>query len=268
MALLSNHNKEILKSANYDSVSTNYDFSRRAGKDDSELLLKLLAPLSDAFILEVGCGTGNYLERIKEKPALLIGLDVSQNMLVKARSKLPDIRLIRSKAEYLSFSDHTFDAIYCIQVLHHISDKNQITSEIFRTLKRGGKFVLQTCSHEQLLTFCFYHYFTHAREIDLKRFPSINDIHDILASAGFKEISFHSCRIDDAVDDNPSSYLEKYARDGCSSFAFLTKEEVEEGCKKISQDINSGKVAEVVAALRHKTKQIGGNATFIKGIKP
>lgn len=267
MTLLSNHNKHNFVSLKYDRVSKNYDFSRSAGKEDSDLLFKLLDPLHDASVLEVGCGTGNYLERLNDKPTLLVGLDISRNMLVKAKSKLPDLMLIQSNAEYLPFSEDSFDAIYCIQVLHHILDKNKFISEIHRTLKQGGKFVLQTCSHEQLLSFCFYHYFTHACDIDLKRFPPISDIYDLFAMAGFTDILSHSCHIDDAVDDSPAAYLEKRVRDGCSTFAFLTTKEIQEGCKKIKQDIISGKVSEVVTELRNKTEQIGGNATFIKGIK-
>jgi len=267
VSLLTNHLKDCLESANYDDVSANYDYSRRAGKDDSALLIKLLDLQYNAHVLEVGCGTGNYLEKLKDKVSFLIGLDGSQKMLVRAKSKSPHIKLIRANAEYLPFPDQSFDAIYCIQVLHHISDRHKFTSEIFRTLKQGGRFVLQTCSHEQLLSFCFYHYFAHAREIDLKRFPSINSIFDLLSSVGFKDICSYSCRIDDAVDDRPSSYLERSVRDGCSSFAFLSREEVEEGCKKISQDLKSGKVNEVVERGKKKTERIGGNATFIKGVK-
>ena len=257
-----------MNTADYDFVSDNYDQSRSAGLKDSELLFELLNPLSGASILEVGCGTGNYLKKIYNKSSLVTGLDISRNMLLRTKSKLPGINLIRSNAECLPFPNKSFDAIYSIQVLHHINDKSKLMSEVYRTLKKGGKFVLQICTYEQLLTFCFYYYFTHARDIDFKRFPSIEDIYQKLSFAGFKDISSHLCNIDDAIDDSPSAYLEKYNRDGCSSFAFLSKEEVEEGCKKVNRDIKSGKVTEVIADLQNKNKKIGGNATFIKCIKP
>ena len=59
--------KDAAITINYDKVSDNYDYSRRAGINDSNLLLELLDPMSDACVLDVGCGTGNYLERLKNK---------------------------------------------------------------------------------------------------------------------------------------------------------------------------------------------------------
>ena len=150
MTLQSDIHKNNKSSSNYDTVSRNYDFSRRAGKADSALLVQLTAPLTSASVLEVGCGTGNYLSRIKNKPSITVGMDVSQKMLERARAKLPDAALTRSKAEFLPFSDRTFDAVYSIQVLHHVTDRNKFVSETFRILKPGGRFALQTCSHEQL----------------------------------------------------------------------------------------------------------------------
>ena len=252
----------------YDFVSDNYDESRSAGSEDSELLVELLNPLSGASVLEFGCGTGNYLKKIYSETTLIAGIDLSRNMLLRAKSKLPGINLIRSNAESLPFQNESFDAVYSIQVLHHINDKNKLMSEVYRTLKRGGRFVLQICTYEQLLTFSFYYYFARARDIDFKRFPSMESICQELSSTGFNDISSHLCNIDDAIDDRPSAYLKKYNRDGCSSFAFLTKKEVDKGCDKINQDIESGKVTKVMAELQDKSKKIGGNATFIKGVKP
>lgn len=43
--------------------------------------------------------------------------------------------------------------------------------------------------------------------------------------------------------------MDKRYRDGASTFSLLTAQEIEEGCKRIEQDIRSGRAAEVIAAF-------------------
>ena len=137
----------------YDSVSKNYDVSRRAGARTVAQLVELLEPLANTDVLDIGCGTGNFLVELGGIARQVVGLDSSAGMLREARSKHSTAPLVQGDALLMPFSQKAFDAAYCIQVLHHVSDKAKFMLEVHRVLKARARFVIQTCSHEQLATF-------------------------------------------------------------------------------------------------------------------
>jgi len=251
----------------YDRISTSYDFGRQAGKSESRLLAKLLGPLANSCVLDAGCGTANYLLKLKDLSRLRVGLDLSEGMLGQARSKNVSALFVRGHAVYMPFSDLSFDAAYCIQVLHHIQEKSTFMSEVYRILRPGGRFVIQSCSHEQLTTFCCYHYFKRALEVDRMRIPDLDEISGLLSDTGFTDISIHGCSVDDAFEDAPDSYLDKRVRDGVSTFGLLAEEDIQEGCESIKRDVQSGVVSYVVEERRRKLDEIGSQASFIRAVK-
>ncbi len=247
-------------------MSKNYDVSRRAGERTVAQLLELLAPVSDAHVLDTGCGTGNFLVELSGLAGRLVGLDSSAGMLEQASRKKIAADLVRADALSMPFADSVFDAAYCIQVLHHIPDKTRFFSEVRRVLKRRGRFVIQTCSHEQLATFWEFHYFPRGLEIDRARFPDLSEISDLLLQAGFAAITTHACPFEDIFKFSPEIYLDKRHRDGQSEFSLLTPEEIEEGCQRIRDDIHAGRTQDVVAAYDEKAREIG-RVTFMRSIK-
>lgn len=119
-----NETKQIRSdSSDYDKASRHYDFSRRAGRRTSELLIKLLNPTGDAWVLDLGCGTGNLLTELDTISAKLLGLDISAGMLAEAKAKTFRAGLILGDGVAIPLQDRSFQATYCIQVLHHMFDK-------------------------------------------------------------------------------------------------------------------------------------------------
>jgi len=251
---------------NYDTVAENYDVSRRAGRKTVELSAELLGPLADAAVLDVGCGTGNLLIELSPLAGRLVGLDKSAGMLEQAKSKLSGAHFVQGDGAVMPFGDGAFDAVYCIQTLHHIADKTRFVAEVFRTLKKGGRFVIQSCSHEQLTTFWEYHYFPNGLEADRARIPDIADISDLLAQAGFQDITVHECSFEVVFRRSPQRYLDNRYRNGNSMFSLLTADEIEQGCQRIREDLQSGRSDEVVRAYDRKARQ-SGRVSFISSVK-
>lgn len=267
IAMQNHENHPFFHSVDYDHASTNYDLSRKAPETGVRWLVRLLNPLTNAIVLDVGCGTANYLFQLKGLPIHGVGLDLSAGMLTQARSKDPNAMLIQANATFMPFLGEAFDAVYCVQAFHHISDRGAFLSEASRLLRNGGRFVIESCSHEQLSTFSCYHYFPRGLDIDRLRIPDLDEILNLLSTAGFRDVAAHSCPIDDAVRDAPEDYLDERNRDGNSTFPFLETEEIEEGCKRIRQDMQSGKTAVIVSQLRRKAEQIGGQISFVRAVK-
>lgn len=127
----------------YDDFSDRYE-ARRGGAvrhGYHELLDHLESDFVRHFgsgkrVLEVGCGTGLVLERIREFTSSAQGIDLSPGMLEKARARGLDVT--QGSATELPFDDDTFDVTCSFKVLAHIPAIETALSEMARVTKPGG----------------------------------------------------------------------------------------------------------------------------------
>lgn len=111
-----------------------------------EILLELLDHYvqNASKIFDFGCGDGWYVSYFNKKYAdkNFSGLDVSQEMVNKAKQLNPDINFYQS---YDGIKDNvTYDLIYSIAVFAHISDDDvvKLFQNILKSLNDDGKFIL------------------------------------------------------------------------------------------------------------------------------
>jgi len=93
--------------------------------------------------LELGCGTGVFLERVARCGASITGIDLSVDLLAKARDRMsgaPNVALVRGNAEQMPFPDGRFAAVYGSSILHHL-DLERALAESLRLLEPGGRIV-------------------------------------------------------------------------------------------------------------------------------
>ena len=92
--------------------------------------------------LELGCGTGVFLSQVASSGATLHGLDLSHDLLTRARTRVAaaDVRLERGNAEQMPFRDGSFDTVYGSSILHHLHLDRALT-EAHRVLRPGGHIV-------------------------------------------------------------------------------------------------------------------------------
>jgi SAM-dependent methyltransferase len=91
----------------------------------------------------LGCGTGIFLEKVAPAGARIVGLDLSADLLAKARARLfaaPNVVLHRGNAERMPYATSSFDTVYGSSVLHHL-DLDRALGEVFRVLRPGGRCV-------------------------------------------------------------------------------------------------------------------------------
>jgi phosphatidylethanolamine/phosphatidyl-N-methylethanolamine N-methyltransferase len=98
-------------------------------------------------ILEVGVGTGLSLPLFRAD-ARVTGIDVSPEMLDKAREKVTRLRLTQVEmiremdAERLDFAADSFDAVLALYVVSVVSDPARFGAEIRRVCRPGGRIVI------------------------------------------------------------------------------------------------------------------------------
>jgi ubiquinone/menaquinone biosynthesis C-methylase UbiE len=98
-------------------------------------------PLS-AKILDVGCGPGHQMRRLRNQGFEVFGVEPAENMRKIARSRLPAWTVREGSALDLPFENETFDFVYEIEVFRYLAheDNLQGLNEVFRVLKPGGTF--------------------------------------------------------------------------------------------------------------------------------
>ena len=105
-------------------------------------LLKLIP--ATGKILEIGCGTGGFLQAAAEAGRDVTGVDIASRWLVIARKRLSilqpasNIKIRAACAEMLPFADASFDHVVADSLLEHLEDVHKALSEIDRVLRPGG----------------------------------------------------------------------------------------------------------------------------------
>jgi len=251
----------------YDRISRIYDVSRGINVETVRKLVRLLNVNSDSAFLDLGCGTGNYTAALQKTAKSLIGIDISKGMIEQAQVKFPQIHLICGDVTNLPCDSETFDGAFAIQLLHHLNKKEIFLKEAHRVLRKGGCLAIHSCSHSQLRSFWFYHYFSQGLEVDLARIPDSGEITLMLEKTGFSNVGIEVCYQDEVVThETPQSYLDKNYRNSISTFAFLSQKDIEAGCRKLQEDIASGFVERLVEQSKSKVATVGGT-TIVYGKK-
>jgi ubiquinone/menaquinone biosynthesis C-methylase UbiE len=172
----------------YDRIADRFDtrYAHYSYAGVRETLVNFLGPQPSA-VLEVGCGTGHWLAVAHQtERSLLVGADPSGPMLDRARVAAPGARLVRARAEALPWRDATFDRIYCVNALHHFTDRVRFFDEARRLLRPGGGVLtIGKDPHTDRDDWWVYDYFEETRAIDHARFARVRTLRGEMALAGF-----------------------------------------------------------------------------------
>ncbi|MGO8688656.1 MAG: class I SAM-dependent methyltransferase [Thermoguttaceae bacterium] len=172
----------------YNQLATAYAQHRRVHPEALRRLAEGLRPTDK--VLEVGCGTGNYVLAIRQASGCPCwGIDPSPEMLAQAAGRSGKVQFSCGKAETLDFPASQFDLVFSVDVIHHVDDRDQFFREAVRVLRPGGKVCTVTDSewvirHRQPLAV----YFPETVAADLARYPRIDDLRAGMQDAGFVAI--------------------------------------------------------------------------------
>jgi ubiquinone/menaquinone biosynthesis C-methylase UbiE len=138
--------KEIFHSTTIkDDPEKIWGLSSHAGKlraqRRAEMFIEKTGMNSTYDVLEIGCGSGIFTEKLSRTQARIIATDISEDLLALARRKnLPNCELRITDAHHLEFASNTFDVVYGSSILHHL-DVEKALKEIFRVLKPRGQII-------------------------------------------------------------------------------------------------------------------------------
>ncbi|MGB9774419.1 MAG: ubiquinone/menaquinone biosynthesis methyltransferase, partial [Bacteroidota bacterium] len=144
--------------AMFDTIAHRYDFLNhllslgmdRRWRVQGVKALQSAVGRAGASILDVATGTGDLaIAALQMKPPLLVGIDVSREMLSLAQKKFFRYSVLTSSGffvqaavEHLPIPSEIFDAAMVAYGVRNFADLQQGLREIHRVLKPGGRFLV------------------------------------------------------------------------------------------------------------------------------
>ena len=201
----------------FDNIAGSYDFlnhtlSLGMDKPWRKIAIKELSN-KPTTILDIATGTADFaISASKHTKANITGIDISQGMLDIGVEKITKkgltnrIYLQLADSEKLPFQDNSYDAITAGFGVRNFEDLNKGLSEMYRTLKSGGKVAILEPSEptnfplKQFYNLYFHHILPFIGGIiskdknaytylpdSVSAFPSGKDFLTVLDKVGFKE---------------------------------------------------------------------------------
>lgn len=195
-------------------------------------------------VLEVGCGTGNYITALATIAGCTgWGIDPSSEMLARARQQLeadpaaPTVCLAVGRGEQLDLPDRQFDLVFSVDVIHHIENRASYLQEAYRVLKPGARLCTATDSEwiirhrEPLAT-----YWPETIDVELARYPRIGRLESQYLEAGF---GAHRALVEHRTTINDSA---AYRSKAFSALHLISDSAFRTGLNRLESDLRRGPV--------------------------
>jgi SAM-dependent methyltransferase len=258
-------------SAVYNTIGKTYDATRSPDPEIVKIIFSLLQPQQNGHYLDVACGSGNYTNALAKSEINIEGVDISEEMLGKARKKNPDITWHQGDAKALPFENSLFDGAICTLATHHMGHFEDAFREVYRVINKGN-FVVFTCTPRQIEDCWLQEYFPKMIDDAKNSFANFERLENAFNDAGFKNIRQKPFFVTETLTDlflyagkqRPEMYLDPAVRAGISSFHLsVYGDEVEKGLIRLEADISSGKIEQIMSSYESKN----GDYLFVAGEK-
>jgi ubiquinone/menaquinone biosynthesis C-methylase UbiE len=141
--------RRLHRSQNYfESVAGDWERIRKSYFDDrvASLAIEKLLP-QDLLLADIGCGTGTLTFELARFARSVVGVDLSQQMLRRARAiakarELGNVEFRLGNALELPLTSQSVDAAFCVMVLHFLTDPQRAIAELCRITRAGGSVII------------------------------------------------------------------------------------------------------------------------------
>ncbi len=223
----------------YDELAREYAAHRRVNPEVLRALVGDCGLSPASRVLEVGCGTGNYIKAVRSAVGCRCwGTDPSMEMLAKAREAPGSVNFGYGRGESIRFEDGSLDLVFSVDAIHHVEDREAFFSEAHRVLAPGGLLCTVTDSEEIIRNrIPLSSYFPDTVEPELARYPRVGDLEEELAWAGFKDLRREQVELAYDLED-----LTPYRERAFSALHLIPRAAVERGLRRMELDLGVGPI--------------------------
>lgn len=116
--------KKLGSMKDYDNLAAGYDAQYEGEQIEKfEVTLRSLSLNSHDVVLDVGCGTGLLMGRVAKTVRLVVGVDFSKAMVMRARERLRlflNVLLIRADSDFLPLREDVFTHVFAVTLLQNM----------------------------------------------------------------------------------------------------------------------------------------------------
>ncbi|WP_327092192.1 class I SAM-dependent methyltransferase [Nonomuraea sp. NBC_01738] len=122
--------------------SKTYDGPNAAFALDEPFIKEIVETLPAGDALDAACGTGRLAAYLAGRGHRVRGVDLSPDMLERARLRVPGAEFEVGELAALPVADESVDLVVCSLALTHVPDLGPVLAEFARVLRPGGHVVL------------------------------------------------------------------------------------------------------------------------------
>jgi ubiquinone/menaquinone biosynthesis C-methylase UbiE len=189
----------------YDEVAEIYDLRYAKGKGQqyyghlSRHVMEYVKP--DGLLLDIGCGTGLFIERYFPVGNGAVGIDISRGMIERARGRCPESEFLVGTADALPFQEGTFDAVVSLLAFSYVRHPQEMIGDVYRILRPGGTFALCTLG-KSLLTSVVPALYWLGEKMEIRkigvghfgeRYYDEDEMEEMLSFSGFTDVQVRRC---------------------------------------------------------------------------
>jgi trans-aconitate 2-methyltransferase len=130
-----------------DRYDESMSFVSRYGED----IVKWLNPRKGETIVDFGCGTGDLASEIARSGAEVLGVDISPEMVDRARRKYPHLSFLQANGMDWK-AERSYDAVFSNAALHWMKDPEAAIGSMISGLKPGGRLIAELGGHRNVAT--------------------------------------------------------------------------------------------------------------------
>jgi cyclopropane fatty-acyl-phospholipid synthase-like methyltransferase len=178
------------------SLTTNASLTKNKKQRIKHNYMRFMPVNKDAKMLDIGPGYGELLELLIQDLGYenSSGLDISSEVIDVCNSKIPGSGiLVENTASFLNENSNSFDCIFMMHVLEHISKDNthNVLKSIHNALRPDGTVIIEVPNMSNPITGLNIRYADFTHEVG---FTDIS-LKSVLRQSGFSDISIHPLRV-------------------------------------------------------------------------
>jgi ubiquinone/menaquinone biosynthesis C-methylase UbiE len=189
----------------YDTIAETYDDhydQPRARNYHTHISTYIISALpAGGRLLDIGCGTGLFVEKYIQTGGDATGLDISSKMIEQARKRCPMCEFTVGTGDRIPFHDRSFDAVSSILAFSYVKDPAGMLAEAYRILEPGGAIAICTLG-KKLLTRGIPAIYQIGERMKVKHvvmkdfgehYYDEKEMYDLFTEAGFSDVQIRWC---------------------------------------------------------------------------